>query len=223
MSWKDSFTAAGSWTDGFGDTAGRSRPHRGTDLARLTLYAWEELTVVNSDLFYESIGYCVWLRAADGTVFGIAHCRKGTRALNGAVLKPGDKIADAATGPTSLNLSNANFPGYEWGGSHFHITMTGGANPFGAEGLMAEEERGDGSDGLTETARGLRSAGPWMDLTWRFLGAGVFWGVAGYLADRWLDTSPWLLLAGSTVGIVVGFVAFWRSFQRMSQKDGKTR
>lgn len=141
MSWQDSFLAPGSWTDAFGDTAGRSRPHGGTDLARLELLAWENLKVVDSDPTYSSLGHIMVLQADDGMRFGIAHCRKGTRAENDALVKPGGSLAIAANGPTSLAQSNANFPGLEWAGRHFHITMSTG-DPFGArDGLLDARPR----------------------------------------------------------------------------------
>lgn len=34
---------------------------------------------------------------------------------------------------------------------------------------------------------------------------------AGYYADRWLGTSPWLLLLGLLLGIVAGFVGLFRA------------
>jgi ATP synthase protein I len=34
---------------------------------------------------------------------------------------------------------------------------------------------------------------------------------AGYYGDRWLGTSPWLLLGGLLLGIVAGFVNLFRS------------
>ena len=37
------------------------------------------------------------------------------------------------------------------------------------------------------------------------LGALLLLGGAGYAIDRWRDTSPWFLLAGLGLGIVVGF------------------
>ena len=166
MSWQESF-GPGSWTDAFGATAGRSNPHRGTDLARGTLYAWEELIVVNSDLLFESLGYCITLRAvSDGRLFGIAHTRRGTRAANGARLKPGDIIAEAANGPASLATSNANFPGRQWAGKHFHITHTAGADPFGTSGLLDARPRivqaagygGGGGGGDVNYAWGLTTA-----------------------------------------------------------------
>lgn len=140
MSWQDSFTAPGSWTDPFGATAGRSRPHRGTDLARLTLYAWENLKVLDSDPTYSALGHIMLLQADDGMRFGVSHARKGTRAANGRVMKPGGTLAVAANGPTSLPMSNVNFPGLEWAGRHFHITMSR-TDPFGASGLLDARPR----------------------------------------------------------------------------------
>jgi ATP synthase protein I len=34
---------------------------------------------------------------------------------------------------------------------------------------------------------------------------------AGYYADRWLGTAPWLMLVGLGVGIVAGFVSLFRA------------
>jgi ATP synthase protein I len=34
---------------------------------------------------------------------------------------------------------------------------------------------------------------------------------AGYLADRWLGTSPWLTMIGLGLGIAAGFVTLFRS------------
>jgi len=37
---------------------------------------------------------------------------------------------------------------------------------------------------------------------------------AGYYADRWLGTKPWLTLIGLILGIVAGFVSFFRSVRK---------
>jgi ATP synthase protein I len=36
----------------------------------------------------------------------------------------------------------------------------------------------------------------------------------GYYLDRWLGTSPWLVLIGLLFGIVAGFINFFRSVKR---------
>jgi ATP synthase protein I len=38
--------------------------------------------------------------------------------------------------------------------------------------------------------------------------------VAGYYLDRWLGTSPWLILIGLGLGIAAGFVNLFRSVKR---------
>jgi ATP synthase protein I len=38
--------------------------------------------------------------------------------------------------------------------------------------------------------------------------------VGGYYLDRWLGTTPWLLLIGLVLGIAAGFVNLFRSVNR---------
>jgi len=38
----------------------------------------------------------------------------------------------------------------------------------------------------------------------------------GWLLDRWLDTSPWLVVAGILLGAGVGFYQFIRLISRLS-------
>jgi ATP synthase protein I len=42
--------------------------------------------------------------------------------------------------------------------------------------------------------------------------------VAGYYADRWLGTTPWLLLLGLGLGIAAGFVNLFRSVKRAERE-----
>jgi ATP synthase protein I len=62
--------------------------------------------------------------------------------------------------------------------------------------------------GLLATARslqaGLTSAGPVAAASYSLIGAIVVLGAAGYFADQWLGTDPWLLVTGLLLGIVVG-------------------
>jgi ATP synthase protein I len=41
---------------------------------------------------------------------------------------------------------------------------------------------------------------------------------AGYYADRWLGTSPWLTLVGLGLGIAAGFVTLFRSVKAAERK-----
>ena len=51
----------------------------------------------------------------------------------------------------------------------------------------------------------IRRSGPAALASYTLIGAIIVLGGLGYFADRWLGTSPWLLLAGLLLGIVVGF------------------
>ncbi len=53
----------------------------------------------------------------------------------------------------------------------------------------------------------IRRAGPAATASYTLIGAILLLGGAGWLADRWQGTSPWFLLAGLLVGLVVGFYA----------------
>jgi F0F1-type ATP synthase assembly protein I len=51
---------------------------------------------------------------------------------------------------------------------------------------------------------------PAIFASYGLIGAILLLGGAGYLLDRWLDTSPWFLLAGLLAGLVVGFYGLVR-------------
>ena len=55
----------------------------------------------------------------------------------------------------------------------------------------------------------MRAIGPYMDIGWTFVvavGAGVW---AGYKADMYFETKPWLLVVGSVLGMAIGFYRFF--------------
>ena len=70
-----------------------------------------------------------------------------------------------------------------------------------------ERDRTKGS--LLDPAKGLQAsftrAAPAVAASYGLIGAIVLLGGLGYLADEWLGTTPWLLVAGLMLGIVVGF------------------
>jgi ATP synthase protein I len=47
--------------------------------------------------------------------------------------------------------------------------------------------------------------------------------VAGYYADKWLGTTPWLLLLGLGLGIAAGFVNLFRSVKRAERELDDSR
>ena len=51
----------------------------------------------------------------------------------------------------------------------------------------------------------VTNAGSVAAASYTLVGGIILLGAIGYGMDSWLDTSPWLLLAGLASGIVVGF------------------
>lgn len=56
----------------------------------------------------------------------------------------------------------------------------------------------------------LRNTGPAMAAGYTLPASMLVFGGVGFLLDRWLETPPWLLLAGLGLGIVVGFAELAR-------------
>ncbi len=73
-------------------------------------------------------------------------------------------------------------------------------------------------DGLSPAARQMRAAQPYLNAVWKLVGGAVFGVVAGYWLDKWLGTTPWILVGLSVAGIAVGFYAFIRDMLRMGKK-----
>ena len=51
----------------------------------------------------------------------------------------------------------------------------------------------------------IRRAGPAAAASYTLIGAIILLGGIGYAVDEWRGTSPWGLLAGLLIGLVVGF------------------
>ena len=58
---------------------------------------------------------------------------------------------------------------------------------------------------LQQMQENLRQAGPVVMSGYTLLSAILVLGGIGYALDAWLDTSPWFLLTGLMLGVVVGF------------------
>lgn len=52
----------------------------------------------------------------------------------------------------------------------------------------------------------LRQAGPYMGLGMQMAFTMVACTLGGYYLDRWLRTSPWLIISGAVLGMVMVFV-----------------
>ena len=69
-----------------------------------------------------------------------------------------------------------------------------------------ERRDGTGLPGQAEEfQRNLRSSAHYAAASYTLIGGIVVLGGLGYFADDWFDTSPWLLLLGLLMGILVGF------------------
>jgi F0F1-type ATP synthase assembly protein I len=51
----------------------------------------------------------------------------------------------------------------------------------------------------------VSKSGPVAAASYALIGAIILLGGIGYGVDRWLGSSPWFLLAGLLLGIIVGF------------------
>jgi F0F1-type ATP synthase assembly protein I len=72
---------------------------------------------------------------------------------------------------------------------------------------MPEDDRGGlfNARSLRFFQENLRRAGPAAVAGYSLIGAIVLLGGIGYGLDAWQGTSPWFLLSGLLLGIIVGF------------------
>jgi F0F1-type ATP synthase assembly protein I len=52
---------------------------------------------------------------------------------------------------------------------------------------------------------GVRTSGPAAAASYTLIGAIILLGGIGYALDAWRGTSPWFLLGGLLLGLIVGF------------------
>ncbi|MFQ6607208.1 MAG: AtpZ/AtpI family protein [Fidelibacterota bacterium] len=50
----------------------------------------------------------------------------------------------------------------------------------------------------------VRQSSPYMSASYMLIGSILGLGLLGYLLDQWLGTSPWILVGGLLLGVVVG-------------------
>jgi ATP synthase protein I len=78
-----------------------------------------------------------------------------------------------------------------------------------------DEPREEKPNSLARSLKSLQdtttSAGPAAAASYTLIGAVILLGAAGYGLDRWLGTSPWCVLAGLLLGMVVGFYELIKS------------
>lgn len=67
--------------------------------------------------------------------------------------------------------------------------------------------------------KGLQEAGPYVGLGMQLALTMVFFTGGGYLLDQWLETTPWLLVAGSFIGMVAVFIHLFRVASESNRKS----
>jgi F0F1-type ATP synthase assembly protein I len=71
--------------------------------------------------------------------------------------------------------------------------------------------------------------GQGLNLTVEFLTAILTWGGIGWLLDRWLETAPWLMVAGLVIGNACGIYLIWlhsrseEEVEQARQRDAQKR
>ena len=79
---------------------------------------------------------------------------------------------------------------------------------------MPEDRDTSPARSLQSLHENIRRAGPAATASYSLIGAILLLGGAGLLVDRWQGTTPWGVLAGLLLGLVVGFyqlaMVMWR-------------
>ena len=80
---------------------------------------------------------------------------------------------------------------------------------MGLVGIPSRKSKPDSDNVLVRSAKSFsenvsRSA-PYALASYTLIGAIIVLGLIGYGIDRWRGTSPWFLLGGLLLGIIVGF------------------
>jgi len=60
-------------------------------------------------------------------------------------------------------------------------------------------------------------------LGWQIASTLVVFTLAGYGLDRWLDTKPWLLLAGAMLGMISVFMQIFRIASDLNRQSSRKR
>ncbi len=77
---------------------------------------------------------------------------------------------------------------------------------------MAKKDRGFSLSRSTQSLQeNVTRAGPAAAASYTLVGAIILLGGAGYALDNWRGTSPWFLMGGLALGIIVGFYELVRS------------
>lgn len=81
--------------------------------------------------------------------------------------------------------------------------------------MAAKQEREGPGD---EVGASYRKAAPYLDASWQLVGSVALWVLIGWFLDKKLNTAPWLLVAGSVVGMGLGFYLFFKALSAIGRK-----
>jgi F0F1-type ATP synthase assembly protein I len=79
----------------------------------------------------------------------------------------------------------------------------------------------DETTGAGDVASSYRKAGPYLDASWQLAGSVALWVLIGYFLDKWLRTTPWLLVAGAVLGMGLGFYLFFKALSAIGRGEGR--
>ena len=81
------------------------------------------------------------------------------------------------------------------------------------------ERRGDEDDGLSPTARAYQKAAPYMAASTSLVASvGLFSWAGHWLDGKVGNQKPWFLIAGAVLGMVGGFISFFRQVLGKTEK-----
>ena len=77
-----------------------------------------------------------------------------------------------------------------------------------------EEPKASYTESVKALQENVTRAAPAMAASYSLIGAILLFAALGYGLDRWQGTSPWFLLAGLVLGVVVGFYELIKATNR---------
>ena len=81
------------------------------------------------------------------------------------------------------------------------------------------ERRGEEDDGLSPTARAYQKAAPYMSASTTLVASvGLFAWLGHWLDGKVGNQKPWFLIAGAVLGMVGGFISFFRQVLGTTKK-----
>jgi F0F1-type ATP synthase assembly protein I len=84
---------------------------------------------------------------------------------------------------------------------------------------MAHEPSREPSESPSSREEIMRRAGPYLGIGSTFLAAIGGCTIGGWWLDRWLDSQPWLTVAGAIIGVALGFYMFIKIVLEAQKRD----